>query len=130
MTEVDCRELTADEQIALAGSITEALHGSGIAIIKGMTIVLDRLSGTELDQSVIESAIAGFIRRRRDSSHYSVERDGEKIVVHSPDPMARAREGRRKELPPNLFKCPFCSYVTPYEEAYVVHYRSHLFAVR
>lgn len=130
MTEIDCRELTSDEQIALAGSITEALRGSGIAIIKGRTIVLDKLSGTQLDQSAIDSAVAGFIRRRRDSSHYSVERDGDRIVVHSPDPIAGAREGRRRGLPPNLLKCPFCPYVTPYEEAYVVHYRSHLFAVR
>jgi ribosomal protein S12 methylthiotransferase accessory factor YcaO len=129
LTEVDCRELTADEQIALAGAITDALRGSGIALVKGRKIVLDRLSGAQLDLHAVDSAIAGFIRRRKDASHYSIERQGDRIVVHSPDPIAGARAGKHEGLPPNLFKCPYCAYATPYEEAYEVHYKSHLFAV-
>lgn len=129
MLEVDCSELTPDELYALAGAITESLGGSGMAVLKGRKIVLDDLTGSPLDETKVYDAVVGFIARRRDAANYSVEKEGERIVVHSPDPIAAAHAKRAGQLPPNLFKCPFCPFVTPYEEAYVVHYRSHGFGM-
>jgi len=126
-SEIDCTELTADEQLALAGEVTGALDGKGIALAKGRKIVLDNLSGADLDERTVEAAVSDFISRRKDASHYSVERAGDRIIVHSPDPIAASHSSRLQGLPPNLMKCPFCSFVTPYEELYVVHYRSHGF---
>jgi hypothetical protein len=47
------------------------------------------------------------------------------LVVHSADPVAASQKRTTEKLPPNLFKCPFCSFVTPYEELYTVHTRLH-----
>jgi hypothetical protein len=127
--EIDCSELTADEQLALAGEITGALGGRGLALPKGRKIVLDSLSGPKPDDRTIEAAVADFLSRRKNSSLYSTERDGDTIIIHSPDPVKAGHFRRVERLPPNLLKCPFCSFVTPYEELYVVHYRAHGVAV-
>jgi len=76
---------------------------------------------------MVEVAVHDFIARRSNAAGYSVERRGDTIVVHSPDPGAASRKRRLEGLPPNLFKCPFCPFVTPYQELYVVHCRSHGF---
>ncbi len=128
MIEIDCSELTADEQLALAGAITEALQGSGMAFVKGKMIALDALAGSPIDEKTVESAVGRFVARRQHSEWYSTERQGDRFIVHSADPVAAKRPSRPKGLPPNLYKCPFCPFVTPYEEAYVVHYRAHAWA--
>lgn len=129
MLETDCRELTADERLALASSISEELAGAALALIKGDSIVFDRVEQHEVDPKVIEGAVRRFVSRRRDAEHYSVEREGERVIVHSPNPIAALHSRRQNELPPNLKKCPFCPFVTPYEELYTAHVRAHLFGV-
>lgn len=127
MIEVDCVELSPNEQSALAGAITEVLNGSGIAILKGRKIVLDDLSEAPLDEKAVDTAISNFVKRRKGSRYYSIERLGDTILIHSADPVAVKHDRRIERLPPNVLKCPFCSFITPYEEEYVVHYRSHGF---
>lgn len=125
---IDCAELTTDEQLALAAAISDGLEGSALALVKDTKIVLDPMSNQEPDPSRVEAIIRHFISRRKDSQYYSLEREGGTFVVHSPDPLARARGRRKDNLPENLLKCPFCSFVTPYQELYDVHFRSHGFA--
>jgi len=127
--EIDCSELTADERLALASSISEELAGAALALIKGDDIVFDNLGKGEVDPKTIEGAVKRFVSRRRDAERYSIERDGDRIIVHSPDPIAALHGRRQNELPPNLKKCPYCAFVTPYEELYMVHVRAHLFGV-
>jgi len=127
--EIDCTELTADKRLALASSISEELAGSALALIKGDDIVFDNFDQGEVDPEIVEGAVRRFVSRRGNAEHYSVEREGERIVVHSPDPLAALRGRRQNELPPNLKKCPYCAFVTPYEELYTVHVRAHLFGV-
>ena len=129
MIGVECGEMTVDEQIALASAISDGLAGKAVALINGTRIVLDALSGEPSPDEVLE-IVKDFASRRMDSAEWSVEASGGSIVVHSSDPLSRSR-GRKDTgqlLPDNLFKCPFCPFVTPYEELYVVHYRSHGFA--
>lgn len=126
-TEVDCTELLTDEQIALAGALNDSFHGSALAMIKGKKIVFDLLSGPPPDAVAVERVVSDFVRRRKDAEHYSIERTGDSVIVHSPDPFAAAHERKKGGLPPNMMKCPFCGFVTPYEEIYVVHYRAHGF---
>jgi len=126
---IDCRELTADERLALASSVSEDLAGSALALIKGDDIVFDNFDQGEVDPEIVEEAVRRFVSRRRDAERYSIERNGDRIIVHSPDPTAALRGRRQNELPPNLKKCPYCALVTPYEELYTVHVRAHLFGV-
>jgi hypothetical protein len=49
MIEVDCSELTQEEQRALAASISDELQGESLALVKGSSIVIDRISGPKLD---------------------------------------------------------------------------------
>ncbi len=123
---IDCSELSADEKLALASQISDRLGGAAIALVKGEDIVLDQLSGEKPDQSVVKDAVIHFISRRKKAEDYSVEVIGERIIVHSADPIASMRKKRQKRLPPNLQQCPFCGFVTPYEELYTVHLRAHL----
>jgi hypothetical protein len=126
MIQVDCSEMDLDEQLALASAISDGLGGKGVGIVKDAKIVVDELS--KVSGSDVAKIVESFVARRG-TPGYSVEADGDELVVHTPDPKARAR-GRKDTgelLPPNLMICPFCSFVTPYEELYNVHLRSHGF---
>jgi len=137
---VDCRELTMDEELALASEISDSLKGGGIALVDGPKIVFDSFTNDkgEVDAVLVEQTIKDFISRRKDHQFYSVEKvaddsgdgKGGSLVVHSADPVTAASRRRATEkLPPNLIKCPFCPFVTPYEEYYVIHVRSHGFGM-
>jgi hypothetical protein len=125
---IRCAELTTDEQLALAESITEGMGGEVIALARGKDIVLDQLGDAEPQRGAVEAAVKDFLAKRKDASYYSYEWEGDDVVIHSPDPLEAEKHRRPPGLPDNLYKCPFCPFVTPYEEAYVVHYRSHGFA--
>jgi len=122
---VDCSELSADEKLALASQISDRLEGVAIALVKGENIVLDELSQEKPEPSIVKETVAGFISRRRDAEHYSVEMAGERIIVHSADPISAMGKKAQNQLPPNLKQCPFCGFVTPYEELMIVHVRAH-----
>jgi len=122
--------MTLDEQIALASAISDGLGGRGMALVKDNEIAIDTISGQVSANDVLH-LVKDFVSKRRDAQNYSVESVGDEIKVHTPDPLARSR-GRRDTgqlLPPNLLKCPFCSFVSPYQELYNVHVRSHGFGV-
>jgi len=122
--------MTVDEQIALASAISDGLSGRGMALVKDAMIVIDTISGKISAGDVLE-LVRNFVTKRKDAQNYSVESEDDRIIVHTPDPLARSR-GRRDTgqlLPPNLLKCPFCSFVTPYQELYNVHVRSHGFVI-
>jgi hypothetical protein len=125
---IDCHELTVDEQLALAGELTGGLQGRTVALVKGEEIVLDEISSERVRPEEVRVVVQAFVSRRKDARHYSVERDSDLIIVHSSDPLARGRGRKEGQLPPNLLKCPFCSFVTPYQEMYNIHVRSHGFA--
>ena len=125
MIVIDCQDLSADERIALASAVSDELAGRALALIKGESLVLDQLGEGSIEAERVDGIVRKFVSRRRDAAHYSVEREGDKIVVHSADPVAARRSRRQNELPPNLMKCPFCFFVTPYEEVYNVHVRAH-----
>jgi hypothetical protein len=122
---IDCHELSTDEQLALASSISDALEGRGVALTRDKDVVIDSLLGPAPDLFEVEALVKSFVGRRRDSAHYSVERMGDMLVVHSADPIKGARGRRKAQLPENLMKCPLCAFVSPYEELYNVHLRSH-----
>ena len=130
MLEVDCSEMTLDDQLALASAISDGLGGRAVALVKDDKLVLDALS-SKVTAGEVAGIVRGFVSKRKDARFYSVEADGGDIVVHTPDPLARSR-GRKDTgqlLPDNLQKCPYCGFVTPYQELYDVHMRSHLFGV-
>jgi len=129
MVDIDCHELTVDEQLALAGSLSESFQGKVVALVNGDKVVFDTIEGPPPDEDRIERLVSDFISRRKDSKYYSIERVGQALVVHSADPLARERGRKQAGLPDNVLKCPFCAFVTPYQEAYNVHFRSHLFGV-
>lgn len=129
MLEVDCSEMALDEQLALASAVSEGLGGRGVALVKDSKLVIDALSA--LAPGEVAALVRAFVAKRKDAGLYRVEEEGELIVVRTPDPLARSR-GRRDTgelLPPNLLKCPFCPFVTPYKELYDVHFRSHGFVM-
>lgn len=130
MIKVDCSEMTLDDQLALASAISDGLGGRAVALVKDDKLVLDTLSN-KVDVGQVASVVRGFTSKRKDARYYSVETDGDEVKVHTPDPLARSR-GRKDTgqlLPDNLMKCPYCPFVTPYEELYNVHVRSHGFGL-
>jgi hypothetical protein len=124
---VDCSELSADEKLALASQISDSLEGVAIALVKGENIVLDALTEEKPDISVVKEAVSGFVSRRKDGEHYSLEVVGERIVVHSADPVSAMRKKEQNKLPPNIIQCPYCAFLTEHEELLTVHIRAHLF---
>lgn len=129
MLKIECAELTVDEQLALAGVINERLEGRAIALARGKEIVLDSVSGPQPTAEGVAPIVKEFVSKRKEGRYYSVEVGKDSLVVRSADPLARAREHKHPGLPPNLLQCPFCPFVTPYQEAYDVHFRSHGFAI-
>jgi hypothetical protein len=126
---IDCSELSADEKLALAMQISDTLEGAAIALVKGEDIVLDEISVEKPPRSAVKDAIGEFISRRKEAEHYSMEEVGERIIVHSADPVSAMRKKEQNQLPPNIRQCPHCAFITPYEEEYSVHVRAHLFGV-
>ncbi|MGA2198473.1 MAG: hypothetical protein ABSG45_00900 [Nitrososphaerales archaeon] len=126
---IDCSEISADEKLALASQISDALEGRALALTKSDSIVLDMLTDEEVDLGTLQAIVDDFVSRRSDSKYYSVDASDETIVIHSADPIAASRRKTENTLPPNLRQCPFCAFITQYEEEYIVHYRSHLFGV-
>ena len=124
---VDCTELSADEKLALASQISDTLEGVAIALVKDDAIVFDQLTDEKLRTSVVKDAVSSFISRRKDSEHYSLEVVGERIVVHSADPVSAMKKKAQNKLPPNLHQCLYCAFVPEYEEELRVHERTHLF---
>ncbi len=129
MLTIDCSELTADEKLALASQISDELEGKALALTKSDSIVLDQLTEEKVEVWTLRAIVEDFVSRRKDSEHYSLEVEGETILVHSADPIAAMRRKTENALPPNLRQCPYCAFITEYEEEYVVHVRSHLFGV-
>jgi len=129
MLRVDCTELSSDEKLALASEISDSLEGKALALVNMDSIVLDELTDEHIPLERLESIVKGFVSRRKDGEHYSIELDGDAIVVHSADPVAASHRKRENTLPPNIMQCPYCSYVTQYREEYTVHTRAHLFGV-
>ena len=125
--DVDCSELSTDEELALAEHLTGFLSGRAVALVNNGKIVFDIISGSQLDAGEVETAVRDFIGRRNDSHLYSVERAGDSIVVHPPDPIASSRMRRPATMPPNVYQCPFCGFVTPYKEVYQTHSVIHYF---
>jgi hypothetical protein len=129
MITINCHGLTSDEQLALASAISDALSGNGVALARDKDIVIDTLKGPPPDPGNIESIIRKFVEKRPLAEHYSVEREGDFFLIHSPDPIAGAYGRRKSRLPDNVRQCPFCGFVTPYEELYTIHIRAHGFGI-
>ena len=127
MIKVDCRELTFNEQLALASHFSDGLEGRAVVLAKDEFIVFDVLKNPEPGEGEVEKLVREFTSARKDSANYSVEREDGVLVVRSPDPVKAGGERRTGSLPPNLKKCPFCGFVTPYDEMYTVHIRAHGF---
>lgn len=127
MIRVDCHELTRDEQLAIASEVSDALAGRAVALVDDHSLVLDSMRGPEPKVAEVEAIIRTYISRRPKASEYSIERVGDALTVRSPDPIAANHRQRRSPLPDNLKQCPFCSFVTPYDELLTVHTRSHGF---
>jgi hypothetical protein len=125
MIKVDCSELSGKAKLTLAEAISEGLGGSGLALLDGNGIAIDALSGQEIAVDEIQSILKAYISGRKDASPYTVERDGAHLVVHSSVPVS-AREKRVEErLPPGLFKCSVCGFVTTSQDGYQDHLRIH-----
>jgi hypothetical protein len=116
-----------DEQLALAGAISDKFGGRLIALVKDESIVIDPLVGPAPSVLEVQAVVRSFISRRKDSAHYAMRLQGDVIVIDSPDPVAAQRKRRTASLPDNIKKCPFCSFVTPYNELYTIHVRAHGF---
>ena len=117
--------MTVDEQLALAAAISDGLVGRALALVKDTQIVVDPLSNPDPDPSDVAAIIRSFLSKRKEAEYYSLNADGERFVVRSADPLARARGRKEMSLPANVFKCPWCAFVTPYQEMYTVHVRAH-----
>lgn len=125
MITIDCHELTVDEQLALAAAISDGLGGRAVALVKDTQIVLDPLSSPDPDPSDVTAIIRGFLSKRKEAEYYSLDANMGRLVVHSADPLARARGRKEMSLPANVLKCPWCAFVTQYQEMYTVHVRAH-----
>ena len=125
MPEVDCSELTQEEQLALAGSISDELQGRSLALVKDSSIVIDWISGPKLDVAQLVHLVEKFVSKRKDADHYGVERAEDMVVVHSPDPIAANRIRTRYRVPPGAYQCPACGLILPDEGKYQIHLRTH-----
>ena len=126
MLKVDCTELTTDEMLALASSINEGMHGKAIALVNNGSVVIDQVDKDGVSVGDISSLVREFISRRKDSEHYSMNLEGDTIIINSADPVAAKASKRPAGLPQNILACPFCPFVTPYQELYNTHVATHL----
>jgi hypothetical protein len=125
MIKVDCSELSGETKLALAEAITEGLGGSGVALIDGNEIAIDTLSGPDIGLDRIQSVLKSCISRMKDASAYTVESDGKHIAIRSSVPVSDREKRVEDRLPPGLFQCPVCGFVTTSQDGYRDHLRLH-----
>ncbi|MGD0145577.1 MAG: hypothetical protein ABSB53_01835 [Nitrososphaerales archaeon] len=125
MVEIDCSELTQEEQLALAATISDELQGKSLALVKGNSVVIDRISGPKLDVAQLVHLVEKFVSKRKDADLYSVERQEDKVIVHSPDPLAAESTRTHYRVPPGAYQCPACGLILPDEGRYQIHLRTH-----
>lgn len=66
-----------------------------------------------------------FVSKRKDANYYDVERQEDKVVVHSPDPITADRSRTHYRVPPSAYQCPACGLILPDEGRYQIHLRTH-----
>ncbi len=125
MIKVDCSELSGATKLALASAISDGLQGSGIALLRGNNIVIDRLSEHELGIAELQSVVKSYFSSRKDASTYRIEGKGDSIVVHSTELIPDQEKKTPSELPSGLVQCPVCGFVTTSQEKYHAHIRMH-----
>lgn len=125
MIEVDCSELSQEEQLALAASISDELQGKSLALVKGSSIVIDPISGPKLDIAQLVHFVERFVSKRKNVNYYDVERQEDKVVVHSSDPIAANRNRTQYRVAPGAYQCPACGLILPDEGKYQIHLRTH-----
>ncbi len=109
----------------MAASISDELQGKSLALVKGNSIVIDRISGQKLGVAQLVHLVEKFVSKRKDAKYYGVERQEDRIVVHSPDPIAANRTRTHYRVPPGAYQCPACGLILPDEGRYQSHLRTH-----
>ena len=125
MIKVDCSELGGETKLAIAEAISKGLNGTGVALLDGNYVAIDTLSGPEIGTDRVQSIMQSFISGRKDASAYKIESDGKHIVVHSSVTVSAQEKRVEDRLPPGLFQCPVCGFVTTSEDGYHDHLRIH-----
>jgi hypothetical protein len=85
-------------------------------------IVFDELVEGAMDLRTTTRLVGDFLGEKAPDCR--LESEGDAIIVRSPVP--RVKTAPNESLPPGLLQCPFCAFVTLYEEEYTVHERAHL----
>lgn len=125
MLKIDCSELAGDLKLALAEAVSAGLAGSGIALLDGDYIVIDELSKPAVNMLKLRTVVQSYLASRTDASTFKVEEAGNSVVVHSTIPVTTKEKRVKDQLPPGLFQCPVCGYVSTSEDAYQLHLRMH-----
>jgi len=125
MIKVDCSELSGETKLDFAVAISNGLDGAGVALLDGNDIAIDTVSGPEIGAERVESILRSYISGREDASSYEVESDGQHITVHCSVPVSPQAKRVEDNLPPGLFQCPACGFVTTSEDGYKDHLRIH-----
>ena len=125
MIKVDCSELNGETKLAIAEAISSGLDGKGVALLDGDYVAIDTFSGPDIGADRVQSILRSYISGRKDASQYRVEGDGKHIVVHSSVVVPPKERRVEERLPPGLFQCPVCGFVTTSEDGYHDHLRLH-----
>jgi len=78
--------------------------------------------------SALVSAVDSFFVDKSIAGECSASLDGEKIVIFAPEGYAKAMAGEKSNLPPNVYQCAHCGYITQDETIYRLHERSDTLA--
>ena len=129
MLQIDCSELSPDEKLTLASEISDALEGRALALVKLDAIVFDQLSDEKVGVDTLQPIVSDFVSREERlavlrSGGERGDRDGTFGRPHR-----GSEEEDRVHPAADLRQCPYCSFITQYEEEYTVHVRAHLFGV-
>ena len=128
MIHVDCSRFMRFE-LELAAYLSEKLDGSAIALVRDKDIIIDQIFGADVaSPSALVSAVDSFFVDRSIAGECSARLDGEKIVIFAPEGYAKAKDGEKSNLPPNVYQCAHCGYITQDETTYRLHERSHTLA--
>ena len=125
MIKVDCSELSGEAKLALAEAISEGLGGAGVALLDGNDIAIDTLSGPDISLDRMLTVLKSSLSGMKDASAYRVESDGKHIAVRSSVLVSEKEKRVEDRLPPGLFQCPVCGFVTTSEDGYQNHLRMH-----
>ena len=119
MITIDCKDM---EDLLLEAAVYLADNIGAVPAIKTGCIALDPLTDSELNTNNVKTHLERFLTERGIIQHFIIKVGGEMIKITA----ISERKIQENNIQSPFLMCPYCGFVTSYEEELDVHMKADL----